>query len=86
MERAQVQGGSENAWDFAGKSSCVEINEINEIPKLYDVVREINNYVEKHLETLDKTQKEIVRNLLLKYRKVFSNIPGCTNVYTHILE
>lgn len=35
------------------------------------------------LKTLNEQQKNKVRDLLYKYRAVFSDKPGCANVYEH---
>lgn len=43
---------------------------------------EVNEYLSK-INTLDRDQKENVKNLLMKYRDVFSTRPGCTNEYSH---
>lgn len=46
---------------------------------------EVYDYVSK-LNSLNQSQKTKVRELIFKYEEVFSNEPGCTNVYRHSIK
>lgn len=62
--------------------NCSVVNLIKNLDKKDDNIKKIQNYV-KDINNLDSKQKEQVENLMIKYEKVFSDYPGCTNKYVH---
>ncbi|XP_043481228.1 uncharacterized protein LOC122510544 isoform X2 [Leptopilina heterotoma] len=47
-----------------------------------EFAQEIDEYLFK-LKSFDKASKQKIKDILIKYRRVFSKRPGCTNVYEH---
>lgn len=86
VEEISCSQGDENMIHLVDRENCSSQKCMRQITnETYVFKDEVYEYVAR-LNSLTDVQKGKVIDLLLTYENVFSNEPGCTNIYSHSIK